>query len=424
MKESFAVSVIIPVFNNWGLTRQCLSSLAENSPPNMEVIVVDNGSSDETACELVPLGQSLFGAHFQRIRFEENRNFAPACNAGARAAQANVLFFLNNDTIILPGWLAPLLEEFAVTPRLGAAGPLLLYEDGTVQHMGIAFWPEGGVGHIYQHLPASHALLSTRKRFVKALTGAALCVPRSLFLQIGGFDEGYINGFEDVDFDLRLVRQGYKLCCTTASKIIHLESKTPRRHAYGDDNSKRLKESWNLYNFIDIPDIVAQDGYCLQVMPELRLKISCSPQISKEYISHLYPFNAAACFSFLEEEPLWLDGYSLLGSYIEQRGEWQSALQVYNVSVRYSQCFSFDDYARITRVMKKSGYDTALLDGQFNALCQSLCEERYERERHTIMRYLALGSQAGKALLPLYEQAGEQARKLRENFEMLKFSGQ
>ena len=105
MKESFAVSVIIPVFNNWGLTRQCLSSLAENSPPNMEVIVVDNGSSDETACELVPLGQSLFGAHFQRIRFEENRNFAP-------------VFFKANAVMRGPGRLRRMFSFFSIMTPL------------------------------------------------------------------------------------------------------------------------------------------------------------------------------------------------------------------------------------------------------------------------------------------------------------------
>ena len=112
------VSVIIPVFNNWELTRQCLSSLAENSPADLEVIVVDNGSTDETATGLEPLGQTLFEKHFRRIRFEENRNFAPACNAGAQAAHSEFLFFLNNDTIIRPGWLPPLLAEFSLSLSL------------------------------------------------------------------------------------------------------------------------------------------------------------------------------------------------------------------------------------------------------------------------------------------------------------------
>ena len=113
---SSAVSVIIPVFNNWELTRQCLVGLAENSPPGLEVVVVDNGSSDETAENLESFGQGLFSGHFRRIRFEENRNFAPACNAGARSARTDFLFFLNNDTLILPGWLPPLLASFPFPP--------------------------------------------------------------------------------------------------------------------------------------------------------------------------------------------------------------------------------------------------------------------------------------------------------------------
>lgn len=101
------VSVIIPVFNNWELTRQCLSSLAENSPADLEVIVVDNGSTDETATGLEPLGQTLFEKHFRRIRFEENRNFAPACNAGAQAAHSEFLFSSTMSTIIRPAGCRP-----------------------------------------------------------------------------------------------------------------------------------------------------------------------------------------------------------------------------------------------------------------------------------------------------------------------------
>uniref|UniRef100_UPI0012EBC515 glycosyltransferase family 2 protein n=1 Tax=Desulfovibrio cuneatus TaxID=159728 RepID=UPI0012EBC515 len=134
------VSIIIPVMNKWELTKACLESLARHTPAGVaEVIVVDNGSTDETAHALAPLGKQLFGNLFTPIRWEENRNFGPACNAGAEAARAPMLFFLNNDTLLTPNWLPPLLEAFDANPRLGAVGPLLLYENGTVQHMGVTF---------------------------------------------------------------------------------------------------------------------------------------------------------------------------------------------------------------------------------------------------------------------------------------------
>lgn len=413
MSIGSTVSVIIPVFNNWKLTRQCLSSLAENSPPGLEVVVVDNGSTDETAEYLESFGQALFSGHFRRIRFEENRNFAPACNAGARSARTDFLFFLNNDTLILPEWLPPLLAEFSLSPRLGATGPLLMYPDRTVQHLGIAFWPEGLVGHLYQNLPISHKLAS-RKRFFKALTGAALLVPRSLFLRVGGFDEGYINGFEDVDFGLRLTQHGYRLCNVPESRIVHLESRTPQRHAYGSANSRRLYTAWNLSECTDLPDIVAEDGYSLRVMPELHLKVALSPEGSGEYIRRLRPFDAAACFSFLEEEPLWLEGYTLLGEYLERNGEWEMPLQLYQNAAKYSMHCSFEDYARLKRVMAALGRDVSPLAAVVEPSLRQICDERkYEEKRLMIMRQLSKGTPAGRALLPLYREAGKEARKLR-----------
>lgn len=413
-KITNAVSVVIPVFNNWDLTRQCLSSLAENSPADLEVIVVDNGSTDETATGLEPFGQTLFAKRFRRVRFEENRNFAPACNAGAQTAHSEFLFFLNNDTIIQPGWLPPLLAEFSSSSStLGAVGPLLTYQDDTVQHLGVAIWPGGTVGHLYQNLPASHSL-ATRKRFFKVLTGAALLMPRALFLREGGFDEGYVNGFEDVDLGLRLTRNGYKQCCIPGSQIIHLESKTPHRHDHYPANSRRLLEKWNMSAYADLPDLVADDGYVLHVMPELELKIALSSERSAAYIHRLRPFNAVDCFSFLKEEPLWVEGYTLLGKYCERAGEWETALQLYYDAAKYSLCCSFEDYKRLIRVMKVLKWDTSSLEEGIELLyCRIDNRDNYESTLQSIMRQMAEGSPAQRALVPLYEQAGEQARLLR-----------
>jgi len=76
----------------------------------LEIIVVDNGSTDATASDLEPLGRSLFGELFRPIRLPENKGFAVASNLGAAQARAGRLLFLNNDTLVTPGWLPPLLR--------------------------------------------------------------------------------------------------------------------------------------------------------------------------------------------------------------------------------------------------------------------------------------------------------------------------
>ena len=120
------LSVVIPVHNKWELTAACLRSLAEHTPGgDVAVIVVDNASADDTSGACPALGSSLFGRRFRYRRFENNRNFGPACNAGAALADSDLLFFLNNDTLLTPGWLPPLQDALAAEPDLVGVGPLL-----------------------------------------------------------------------------------------------------------------------------------------------------------------------------------------------------------------------------------------------------------------------------------------------------------
>ncbi|MCP9473460.1 MAG: glycosyltransferase, partial [Nitrospira sp.] len=124
--DRFSCSIIIPVYNNLELTKQCLTALASaTTGVDYEVILVDNGSTDGTTAFL----QTLQG-EVQVIRNEENRGFAKACNQGAKAARGKYLVFLNNDTIPQPNWLGPLVQEVEEHPEVGVVGSKLLYPDG------------------------------------------------------------------------------------------------------------------------------------------------------------------------------------------------------------------------------------------------------------------------------------------------------
>ena len=219
MSDAPLVSVIIPVWNLWDMTEPCLRSLAEHSAgENMEVVVVDNHSTDATVSELEPLGEALFGAAFTAVRMAENVGFARGCNAGAQAASGDLLFFLNNDTTLTPGWLPPLRAVMA-DPRIGAAGPLLLYPDGTVQHCGIYVNPFNAVGHLYEHLPGKFAA-ARKPHPLQAITGAALMLRKAQFDACCGFHEGFRNGFEDIDLCFALRAQGLKLRVESRSRTL------------------------------------------------------------------------------------------------------------------------------------------------------------------------------------------------------------
>ncbi|MDE6735207.1 MAG: glycosyltransferase family 2 protein [Desulfovibrio sp.] len=413
MPPAPAVSVVIPVHGNFALTRDCLKSLARTAGQPLEVIVADNGSTDETARELPALGAALFGDGFRHLRFEENRNFAPACNAGAREARGDFVFFLNNDTLLTQGWLPPLLRRFRSVPRLGAAGPLLTYADGTVQHLGITIHPGYKLGHLYKSLPASHPL-AQKRRFFKALTGAALMMPRELFLSAGGFDEGFINGFEDVDLGLRLSAGGLRLACVPESRVIHLESKTPNRFRHETDNGLRLLGKWRLDRLVDLPDHVAADGYSLSVLPELELRLTTSPAASAALLARLAPFDPALCLELLEQEPLWEEGYELLGAHLEKAGQPEAALELYTRAVTCKNSCSFLDCRRILRAQTAMGADTSATRATLARLKASLEGEAYARKRDTILQTLAGGSEAQQALIPRYEAACAEGLKLRE----------
>jgi GT2 family glycosyltransferase/radical SAM superfamily enzyme YgiQ (UPF0313 family)/tetratricopeptide (TPR) repeat protein len=239
-KPRFKASIIIPVFNKIELTRQCLTTLASlTTMPEYEVIIVDNNSTDGTAEFLAALGGDV-----QVIRNAENYGFAVACNQGAKAARGEFLLFLNNDTIPTEGWLNALVDEVERHPDVAVVGSKLLYEDGTIQHAGVAFsrivlLPY----HIYRQFPADSPMVNRRREF-QCVTGACMLVRRDVFDQVGGFDEGFKNGFEDVDLCLKIREQGRHIIYRPDSVVYHLESQTPGRKANEKENARRLLERW------------------------------------------------------------------------------------------------------------------------------------------------------------------------------------
>lgn len=334
----FQLSVIIPVWNRWDLTRACLVSLREHTPGSfMQVIVVDNGSDDETASELPAFGDTLFAQGFTLLRNQENLGFAKACNQGADAARADLLFFLNNDTLLQKGWVAPLLNAFREDGRLGACGPLLLYPDSNrVQHLGIAFSPTLATEHLYANFPADHRVVKLR-RSLQAITGAAFMVPKALFEQIGGFYEGYKNGSEDIELCARISELGKTLAVFPESRIIHLESQTPGRSDHDVDNAELLNQRCQGAFGPDLHKHARRDGFDIALTPWLELFI-CLPQeeeqnMTREFAPSFTGGNGLPRFEIapgrwwegVQKEPLWQAGYELLAAYLESNQQFSEA---------------------------------------------------------------------------------------------------
>ena len=239
-------SIIIPVFNKADFTFHCLRSLLrEVNFADAEVIVIDNASADETP-ELL----SHFRDHVRVVRNEENRGFVDACNQGAAEARGRYLVFLNNDTVVLPGWLEALVETAERDERVGAVGSMFLYPDGRVQEAGAVVWSNGEAFH-YGWGKSAEDRRFTFAREVDYCSGASLLIRRELFEQLGGFDQRYAPAYyEDTDLCMGVRSLGRKVVYQPASRIYHYEGATagtdPRTgfKRYQVVNRDKFYEKW------------------------------------------------------------------------------------------------------------------------------------------------------------------------------------
>jgi len=219
-------SIVIPVFNKAEFTFQCLRSLiAEIDFNETEIIVVNNASTDETAALL-----SHFANWVEVLDNPDNRGFGDASNQGAAWAHGQFLVFLNNDTIVLPGWLDTLVETVGRDEKIGVVGSLLLYPDGKVQEAGSIVWNTGEAFH-YGWGGSLEDHRFTFARDVDYCSGASLLIRKALFDQLGGFDRRYAPAYyEDVDLCFSARAAGYRVVFQPASKIIHYEGVTAGRY--------------------------------------------------------------------------------------------------------------------------------------------------------------------------------------------------
>jgi GT2 family glycosyltransferase len=208
IREPKKVNVIVPTRDKSEYLERCLQSVFTNSRyPNFDVTVVDNKSIE-------PATKAVFEKWRDRItllHFNEPFNFARLNNFAVSKTNGEFLLFLNNDTeIVTPDWMEAMVEQ-AQRPTIGAVGALLLYPEGTVQHVGVVLQLYGLAGHVLRNVPRDSSgyndwLRTTRN--CSAVTAACMMVRRSAFLDVGGFDDELAVAYNDVDLCLKLRQQG------------------------------------------------------------------------------------------------------------------------------------------------------------------------------------------------------------------------
>ncbi len=240
------VSIVIPLFNKAELTRQCYDSIIKHTPDtDYEIIFVDNGSTDGTQKFLKNIEDNV-----KIIINEENLGFSRACNIGAGASDGQYILFLNNDVKVMDNWLTPLIDILDNDRKVAAAGSKLLFPDGAIQHAGVMIVDDQEQSdplegkHIYYRLESDFKEANQRRTY-QALTAACLLIRKSSFEKVKGFDEGYWNGYEDVDLCFKLREQGWILVYEPESVAVHYETQSgPERFSRYGENVKRLHKKW------------------------------------------------------------------------------------------------------------------------------------------------------------------------------------
>lgn len=220
-------SIIIPSHNGIAYTEACLLSLRETLPKSFqgEIIVVDDASTDDTQERLNILrGQDN---RLKVVKNTENVGFIASCNRGASFAVGEILLFLNNDTVLLPGWLPPLLRIFQDYPDAGAVGGKLLFPDGRLQEAGGIIFRDGSADHFGREALEVDDPLFNYVREVDYCSGALLATRHWLFKEVGGFDTYYQPAYyEDVDYCFQVREKGYGVYYQPESVIVHFEGGT------------------------------------------------------------------------------------------------------------------------------------------------------------------------------------------------------
>ena len=247
------VTVILPTRDRADLLAASTAGVLHGTDyPAVELLVVDNGSTDPAALALL---DTLAATPYVRVlRRPGPFNFAALNNAAAQEAAGEVLVLLNNDTEMPdPAWLRELVRH-AVRPDVGIVGARLLHRDGSLQHGGMVLGPAGRVAHVLRGAPRDAPGYEGQlavPRDLSAVTAACLAIRREVWMQAGGMDEGLPVAWNDVDLCQRVRRAGLRVLWTPDAVLLHLEGATrgedaadPARQARFLADAARYRAAW------------------------------------------------------------------------------------------------------------------------------------------------------------------------------------
>lgn len=243
--ENPQVSIVIPVYNQFAYTYYCVQSILKSSGDiTYEILIANDCSTDLTTdIERIMPGVKL-------VTTEKNVRFLRNCNNAAKYATGKYILFLNNDTQVLENWLEPLVTLIESAEDIGMVGSKLIYPDGRLQEAGGILWKDGSAWNFGNcqnpQLPEFNYV-----KEVDYISGAAIMTYRSLWEEMGGFDELFVPAYcEDSDLAFTIRKMGYRVMYQPKSVVVHFEGvsngtdTSSGQKAYQVVNQKKFYEKW------------------------------------------------------------------------------------------------------------------------------------------------------------------------------------
>lgn len=224
------IDIIIPMKDKWSLTKQCVESIIKKtSYKNYQITILDNNSESKLTFEWFEEVKKL-DKRVRVLKANFEFNWSKLQNFGIKNSNADIFIFLNNDTIIVDDKWLDILAENAARDEIGVVGPLLLYEDGTIQHGGVVIGLCGYADHTFKGLQPIHAGINYPSpmvaRNVMGVTGACMAISRKTIDKIGLFNEDFIICGSDIEICIRAYKNGLRNIYTPNTRLVHLESKS------------------------------------------------------------------------------------------------------------------------------------------------------------------------------------------------------
>jgi len=226
IENEYKVSIIIPFKDSVDLLKSCINSIIEKSNyKNFDIVLVNNKSEKQETFEYIE--EIKNDPIYVMLNYNKPFNFSAIYNYAVSNIDAEYLVFLNNDTeVISPDWIEAMLE-LAQRKDVGAVGSLLYYPNDTIQHGGIILGIKGIAGHSHKYFSRDSLGYFGRLKSIQnlsAVTAACLMTKKTVFEEIGGFDENCAYAFNDVDFCLKMREKGYLIVYTPYAEFYHHES--------------------------------------------------------------------------------------------------------------------------------------------------------------------------------------------------------